>query len=155
MQISTLVRSTGVIGVATALALGLSGVSMAATFTNPTSEGNITISTSNTKGNTGTATWTWSQLTSGEYVSVFAAPKNNPSKVAPIATSSGKVTKTGVYSTSVTLPSGDTWQNTDIEMTAAEFAIGGLPEVPWAAALPLLLAIPLVVSLWRRRTAPI
>lgn len=152
MKLASIVRSTRTIGVAMVIALGIPGVSMAATFSNPTSEGTITITTNNSQGNTGTATWKWSQLTTGEYVSVFAAPKSHLSNVTLLQTSSGKVTTNGQYTASVTLPAGDTWQNSDIEMTAGEFAVGGLPEVPWAVVLPLLGAVPFAALLWKRRS---
>jgi hypothetical protein len=88
------------------------------------------------------------------YVTVAVAPKSNPSNYTVLsAPPSGTVSTGGTYTANITLPPGDTWQNTEIEMSAAEFQVGSLPEVPWAAALPLLLAAPLGLMLWRRRTA--
>lgn len=152
MKTSSVLRSAGMVGAMGALALALSTPAMAATITNPTTEGTITISTSNVNGSTGTATWTWSGLYTGMYVTVAYAPKNNPSDVTVLpAPPSGSVTTNGTFVANISLPAGDTWQNTEIEMSAAEFQIGSLPEVPWAAGLPLLMVIPLGYTLWRRR----
>ena len=155
MKASSILRSMGALGAVGALALGLSTPAMAQTISNPgpSSEGTITITT--TSNNAGTATWTWSGLTKGMYVTVAVAPKSNPSNYTVLpAPPSGTVSTSGTYSASITLPTGDTWQNTEIEMSAAEFQVGSLPEVPWAAALPLLMIVPLGYTLWKRRVRP-
>lgn len=107
-----------------------------------------------TSSTTGTATWTYPSLTTQDYVTIYAFPISAPSNITPLASGSGYVTTPGSYVANVTLPSGDTWSNTGIKMTTLQFAVSQLPEVPWAAGLPLLLALPFGYSLWRRRTQP-
>ncbi len=153
MKASSILRPMGALGAVGALAIGLSTPAMAASISNPSREGTITITTSNVNSSTGTVTWNWSGLTTGMYVTVAYAPKNNPSDYTVMpAPPSGTVSTNGKYVASVTLPGDDTWQNTEIEMSAGEFQVGSLPEVPWATALPLLLTVPFGLMLWRRRT---
>ncbi len=169
MKLTAIWRVMGSVGIASTLLLGASGSSMATTpatqktisapapalgllhssiVANVNGSGTITIT--ETSSTTGTATWTWSGLTKGQYVSVYFAPKDNPSQVQLLSKSSGQVTKTGQYTATITLPKGYTWSNVLIKMTESAFATGQLPEVPWAAGLPLLSLIPLGISIKRR-----
>ncbi|MCL4496346.1 MAG: hypothetical protein M1294_16245 [Firmicutes bacterium] len=153
MKSTAIWRAVGALGVTGALMLGMSGSSMAATATEmvrSANGGNGSISITETSATQGTATWTWSGLAVGQYVSVYAAPKTNPSNTTLLPKSSGQVTKAGQYTTNITLPQGDTWTNTEVEMSESGFASGQLPEVPLAAGLPLLLLIPLGISIKRR-----
>ncbi|POB10236.1 hypothetical protein [Sulfobacillus sp. hq2] len=144
---SPLWRLSGILGIAATMVLALGSMTMAASNSNSTQEGYVSIT--NVKGNTATATWYWSGLTDGEYVAVEAIYNGT---TTPLPASDGTVTTAGTYSTTVTLPPGDTsWSNTTIEMAEANFAEGQLPEVPWAAGLPLILVLPWAVSAWRRR----
>ncbi|PSR22693.1 MAG: hypothetical protein C7B45_05720 [Sulfobacillus acidophilus] len=127
-------------GIATSLILVMGGLSMAA-------EGSITIT--ETSSTTGTVTWSWSGLGVGDTVTVYAAPKGNATDTTQI--DEGTVSTSGTFTADVTLPSGDTWSNTQIEMAESASIAGQLPEVPWAAGLPLLLALPLGYVALRRK----
>lgn len=145
---SPLWRLSGVVGIAAAAVLALGSLAMAGSTS--TQEGTIAIT--ETSPTTGTATWTWGSLDVGEYVSVYAFSKSSPSDITPLPTYDGDVTKSGQYTTStITLPLNDTWSNTGIEMQEANFATGELPEVPWAAGIPLVLVLPWAFSAWRHR----
>ena len=130
---------------------GTKGSQTPVVVTNTTQGAQGSISIKETSPTTGTATWSWSGLTPGSYVEVFAFPKGSPNQVTPLSANNGNVTTAGSYTTSITLPSGDNWGNTGIEMSTAAFATGQLPEVPWAAGLPLLLVLPFGISMWRRQ----
>jgi hypothetical protein len=178
MKLTAIWRIMASVGVTSALLLGSGGSSMASApvnqvtksalnmsaprtlgepqapsviqMTNASGSGTITITeTSSTQG---TATWTWSGLTKSQYVSVYVGLKNNLGQLQLLTSSSGQVTQSGQYTANITLPSGDTWSNVEIKMTESAFATGQLPEVPWAAGLPLLLLIPLGISMKRRLT---
>ena len=143
---SPLWRLSGVVGIAAAAVLALGSLAMAAT-----QEGTVTITP--ITSTTGTATWTWTaDLSVGEYVSVYAYPTGNPSSPTALPAYNGDVTTQGEYTTStITLPPGDTWSNTGIEMQEANFSAGQLPEVPWAAGIPLIMVLPWAFSAWRHR----
>lgn len=144
---SPLWRLSGVVGIAASAVLALGSLAMAGTTS--TQEGSIAITS--TSPTAGTATWTWSGLDVGEYVSVYAFSKSSPSDITPLTAYNGDVTTPGKYTASITLPLGDTWSNTGIEMQEANFAAGQLPEVPWAAGIPLILVLPWAFSAWRQR----
>ncbi|WP_053959595.1 hypothetical protein [Sulfobacillus thermosulfidooxidans] len=116
---------------------------------NGTDEGSITITESTSTS--GMATWNWSGLGIGDFVNVYTFSKDSPQTPTLLSQSSGKVTTAGSYSANIQLPKGDTWSNTGIEMSESAFAVGQLPEVPWAAALPLLLVVPWGLTLIRHR----
>ena len=143
---SPLWRLSGVVGIAAAAVLALGSLAMAST----TSSQEGTIAITEVSATTGTATWTWGSLDVGEYVSVYAFSKSSPSDIIPLPAYNGDVTTQGEYTTStITLPSHDTWSNTGIEMQEANFAVGQVPEVPWAAGIPLILVLPWAFSAWR------
>ncbi len=140
-QWQTVWRASATGGIVAALVLAFGGLTMAS------QQGTISISpTSNTSG---TVTWDWSGLGVGDTVTVADAPQADPTDTTVIDT--GTVTTNGTFSASVTLSSGLTWSNATIEMEEGAFAKAQLPEVPWAAALPLLLVVPFGIGLWRRR----
>jgi hypothetical protein len=114
--------------------------------------GTITIVT--TGSSTGTVTWSWSGLGVGTPIDVFVFPKSSPNDITMLSPEPfGTVTTAGTFSANVTLPPGDTWSNTGVGMEEQAAAVGQLPEVPWAAGLPLLAALPWLWSR-RRRTQP-
>ncbi len=143
-------RLSGIVGLAGAAVLGIGSLAMAASASS-TNEGTITITASSST--TGTATWSWSGLSDGQFVSVYTFPDGSPNSPTPLTASDGNVTTNGTFTTSIKLPSGDTWSNTGIEMSESNFAVGQLPEVPWAAGLPLLLMVPWGITVWRRRSS--
>lgn len=147
---SSIRRLSGIVGIAGAAVLSMGSLAMAQTITTNTAQGTVTITESSST--TGTATWNWSGLGLGDYVSVFTFPKPSVESATPLTASDGHVTTSGQYTTSISLPAGDTWSNTGVEMSESAFAVGQLPEVPWAAGLPLLLVIPLGLFFWRRRS---
>ena len=130
---------------------GTAGSQTPSVVTNTTQGAQGSISITETSPTTGTATWSWSGLTPGSYVEVFAFPKGSPNQASPLSANNGYVKTPGSYTTNITLPSGDNWGNTGIEMTTGAFATGQLPEVPWAAGLPLLIVLPFGISMWHRR----
>lgn len=156
---SSVWRVAGIMGVAGAAVLAMGSLAMASggpqnqppiqTIQNASNQG--TISITEKTSNSGTATWTWNGLIIGDYVSVYSFPKGSPQTPTPLPASDGKVITAGVYTVNVNLPPGDSWSNTGIEMATTNFAVGQLPEVPWAAGLPLLLVLPWGISMWRRR----
>ncbi len=169
---SAIWRASAAVGIIGSIMLAFGGMSMASTMATgtvpptgpkagpsfdveslatPGQDGLITIVTTSTT--TGTATWTFSGLAIGDTISVYAFPKGFPSDITPLTVSSDTVSSAGTFSATVTLPTGDTWSNTGIEMEVSNFATGETPEVPWAAGLPLLLILPLGLSVLRRRTS--
>ena len=152
MTSTAVARAAGTLGLVGALVLGAGGLSMAApvTATTPSGEGTITIT--ETSATSGTATWTYSGLTLGNYVNVDAIFQKGSTPTSE--TSTGYVKTAGTYVATITVPQGDTWSNfVKVEMNTSASQVAQLPEVPWAAGLPLLLLVPFGVSLWRRRSA--
>ncbi|MCY0899202.1 MAG: hypothetical protein OWU33_09780 [Firmicutes bacterium] len=134
-------RLAAIAGITGALVLGLGGLSLA-------SSGQGIVTLNPTGSNTGSVTWTWSGLGVGTTVYVYDAPQSNPGDTSEIA--SGTVTTAGSFTTSVTLNNNLTWSDAVIEVEESGLNAAQLPEVPWAAGLPLLLAVPLGWTLWRR-----
>ncbi|MCY0879321.1 MAG: hypothetical protein OWU84_10315 [Firmicutes bacterium] len=151
-QWHTVWRMSGIVGVAAAVVLAAGGLSMAAQSTTITenlqNEGTLTIQPSGSSSDQGTITWTWRGLVQGETVTVFDALKSDESDLQFVT--SGTVTTNGTFTDTITLTPGYTWSNALVEVEAGAFAVGQLPEVPWAAALPLLLAVPFGIGIWRR-----